>query len=354
MTKRNTSIYLILYSIFLIVSCDDLQERQPIKTNISNKSEVSLKPNSQISEYIRHIFQDKNGNFWFGTNGYGVAHYDGDSVFYYSNAQGFNGLQITGITEDQENNLWFSTDQGIVKYNWSSNQLGGNSFTNFTDKQYFGGQRFWSIHADLKGNVWAGSTKGIFRFDGVNLIPFELPYPEELTGDFLSNGTSCGILEDRAGNIWFSTRGYGVFKYDGKEFRQYTEQDGLADNDVYDIFEDRNGNIWFGTMFGGLSCYDGTRFENFTQKNSIIGNNEICVIHEDKAGTIWFSSEGFGVYCYDGQSFSNFSEKQGLGVKAVQAIFEDREGRMWVGGGGGLYRYDGDRFVHVTKHGPWR
>ncbi|MEZ4847519.1 MAG: hypothetical protein R3B93_02565 [Bacteroidia bacterium] len=41
------------------------------------------------------------------------------NVSYFSNAQGFLWLQITGITEDPEKNIWFTTDQGVVKYDWS-------------------------------------------------------------------------------------------------------------------------------------------------------------------------------------------------------------------------------------------
>ena len=66
------------------------------------------------------------------------------------------------------------------------------------------------------------------------------------------------------------------------------------------------------------------------------------------------SSEGYGVYRYDGKSFTNYSEEEGLGVRAVQTIYEDREGRFWVGGGGGLYRFDGHSFINVTKNGPWK
>ena len=82
---------------------------------------------------------------------------------------------------------------------------------------------------------------------------------------------------------------------------------------------------------------------------------------EDKEGNIWLSSEGFGVYRYNGKFFTNYNQRQGLDVKAVQTIFEDKEGRFWVGGGGGLYRYDpalggtgGKSFINVTKNGPWK
>ena len=70
-------------------------------------------------------------------------------------------------------------------------------------------------------------------------------------------------------------------------------------------------------------------------------------------GNIWMSSEGYGVYRYDGKSFRNFGENEGLGVKAVQTIFQDKDEVIWVGGGGGLYRFDGIFFVNVTRNGPW-
>ena len=36
----------------------------------------------------------------------------------------------------------------------------------------------------------------------------------------------------------------------------YTEEDGLADNDVYDVAKDELGYLWIGTN-NGLSKFDG-------------------------------------------------------------------------------------------------
>lgn len=363
---KNANFFLhlipIIFTFAFFTACNGQEKARENVQVLETPPLILEKPESvQIADYIRHIFQDKNGNFWYGTNGYGTVHFDGTSLSYFSNEQGFDGQQITGITADRDGNIWFATDRGIVKYDWTSNKQGEKQFTNYSDKQYFGGQRFWSIYADSKNNIWAGSARGIFRFDG-EWKPFELPYPAELTGEFLTEGTSCSIIEDRAGNMWFGTRGYGAYKYDGKGFTRYTAEDGLPDNEVYDIFEDSKGNIWFGTMWGGLSFFDGERFLNYNQQNSNIGSDEVCVIYEDNAGNIWFSSEGFGIYHFDSnpsdmvdqnQSFSNHSKKQGLGVGAVQAMLQDNEGRFWVGGGGGLYRLVGESFINVTKNGPW-
>jgi len=256
--------------------------------------------------------------------------------------------------------------QGIVKYDCSSTEEIYNRFTNFSDHQYFKSQRFWSVFADSKGVIWAGSVSEIFRFSDNQWQSFKLPFPEEVKGEFITKGTTWSITEDSKGNIWFSTNGYGAYKYDGHSFTQYTTADGLTDDSVDNIMEDSNEDMWFGTRYGGVSRYDGDTFTNYSKTNSI-GNNEVCVIYEDSERNVWFSSEGYGVYRYDlslaegaENLLTNYSQEQGLGVKAVQAIFEDREGRLWVGGGGGLYRYvnsalpvQESNFINVTRAGPW-
>lgn len=349
MKKVKLNHCLLLALLVLFIACNE--QTKPIRSK--NKSKTATKTNQQIAEYIRHIFQDKNGGFWLGTNNFGVAHFNGDSLSYYSIKQGFGGVQITGIAEDTEKNLWFATDKGIVKYDWSATADRKKKFTNYLKNDYFKGRRFWSIFADSKGIIWAGTGENVYCFDGSNWKPFELPYTkDELTLGLLTNVTVWTITEDTKGNIWFGTNGNGAIQYDGTSFVQFLAKDGLAGNSVDPIMEDSKGNIWLGTRFGGLSKFDGKTFTNYSQKN-YIGNNEVCIVYEDSRGNIWCSSEGFGVYRYNGDSFTNFYKAQGLGVKAVQTIYEDREGTLWVGGGGGLYRFDGAIFTNVKKNGPW-
>ncbi|MCE6989671.1 two-component regulator propeller domain-containing protein [Dyadobacter sp. CY323] len=57
-------------------------------------------------------------------------------------------------------------------------------------------------------------------------------------------------LQDTDGNIWFSSGGEGVYRYDGKSFTNITTQDGLTDNHVSKIIQDKKGNILFGTKKG--------------------------------------------------------------------------------------------------------
>ncbi len=76
------------------------------------------------------------------------------------------------------------------------------------------------------------------------------------------------FLEDSKGNLWFGSIGSGVYRYDGKSFRSFTNRNGLANNDVHSIYEDKKGNIWFGTE-GGASRYDGKSFRNFKMREGL-------------------------------------------------------------------------------------
>ena len=220
-----------------------------------------------------------------------------------------SGLVLVLTLEFMIYNLFLGTlGDGI----WVVNKQSPREFKQLSGIKELNSQNIYQLIFDDENNLWAGTEKGVNK-----------------------------IVIDENNTI------NEVFYFD--------RNDGFLGIETCQnaVDKDAEGNIWFGTMNGGLSFFDGERFVNYHQFNSSIGDNEVCIIYEDKAGNIWFSSEGFGVYRHDGKSFTNFFKKQGLGVKAVQAIYEDKEGRFWVGGGGGLYRYDGESFVNVTKNGPW-
>ncbi|MCP9754784.1 hypothetical protein EGI26_06365 [Lacihabitans sp. CCS-44] len=209
------------------------------------------------------------------------------------------------------------------------------------------------------------------------------------------------IFEDQKGNFWFGTNGAGVYSYDGKTLKQYTEKDGLANNQVQSIQEDKSGNLWFGTGIFGVSRFDGQKFTTFSSKENLVFDKEkswkiesndlwffagggayryngnsleylpldksitdsksaqnaptnlsrfgVYSILKDKKGNLWFGTQAEGVCRFDGKTFTWFTEK-GLAGPAVLGLFEDKNGNIWMGNNGaGLFRYDGKTLVNFTE-----
>ena len=131
-----------------------------------NYGDPSRQPDPQrISNFIRRIFQDSRGHLWFGTNGDGVCRHDGESLEYFSLAQGFGGVAVRGIVEDGNGNVWFGTEGGLTRYD-------GVTFTNYTEKDGLINNDVWSLMVDTEGTIWIGTLSGACRFDGEKFTKF--------------------------------------------------------------------------------------------------------------------------------------------------------------------------------------
>ncbi len=352
------SVQIVLLLIFIFSSCNGQtkDEKQLTETETGRHAVVSDAPSDyrdplffiegQLCQHLRKIFQDRKGNLWLGTNVYDLMLYNQDTLAYITEKEGFSGGRVTGIAEDTMGNLWFATGFGLNKYD-------GESFTVFTEKEGLLNSEIWSLLIDRKGLIWIGTNEGLCYYDGHHFTTVEIPKaPVKEVDAVYSPDRITGIAEDQEGNLWFGTDGYGICKYDGENFTNFTEENGLCNNTIYEIMADSRGNLWIGTFWGGVSKYDGEKFINFTKDGEISGE-EVSGFFEDKNGDIWFAAENNGVYRYNGKSFTNFYQEAGLVTNGILSIYRDRENRFWFGGWGGLFRFDGQTFLSVSKNGPW-
>lgn len=310
--------------------------------------------NEPIAEYVVAAFTDSKGVLWFGTMGKGVARYDGERLTYLSPAGGEGENVVASIAEDRRGDLWFAGHQGtgLCKYD-------GSSFT-----------RLWEdetrVTVDRQGTIWAGTQRGVFRQDGERFSEFMVPLGDEAAPAYtITAGRVAMELEDSRGNLWFRTDGFGVVRFDGGEFTRLRKQDGLCSDTVWSIVEDQQGGVWLScvqaftpqaTGDGGLVRYDGTRFIAFPEVKGLHGN-DIYTLEVDRAGDLWIGATGVGVYRHHAGAFTLFDRTdrpEQNGRFGLQALTQDRGGTLWFGFSGGLFRLEGEGFVHVGARGPWR
>lgn len=74
--------------------------------------------------------------------------------------------------------------------------------------------------------------------------------------------------------------------------------------------------------------------------------NVQCIL-QDKAGNLWFGTTENGLYKYDGKSFTQYLVADGLNSNSVYTLFEDKDGKIWIGTEVGLCLYDGKTFAEI-------
>ena len=89
--------------------------------------------------------------------------------------------------------------------------------------------------------------------------------------------------------------GTGVWKH-------YTVRDGLPDMKIECLFVDSADRLWIGTHDRGAVCFDGSSFQSFIKAEGLVGDG-VFSITEDREGALWFGTMG-GLFRFDGSDFT--------------------------------------------------
>jgi len=115
--------------------------------------------------------------------------------------------------------------------------------------------------------------------------------------------------------------------------KHYTRANGLAGNMVYCATQDRDGFIWFGTE-NGASRFDGKNFVNFTTNDGLT-DNEVLEMYADLKGRVWFICfTGPLCYYYKGKIYNPSSDTlldpRYIPSRArMRGFFQSRDSTMW-------------------------
>ncbi|MFT3825293.1 MAG: two-component regulator propeller domain-containing protein [Chitinophagaceae bacterium] len=124
------------------------------------ENEQFRKVSSDIANCIQ---QNKRSQLWIGIHQGGLARYDENTqqLEYYNQPGKIGNRNILGILEDDQQNLWLSSDNGLLKFNPKLEQL-----QQFTVSDGLAGNAFNynSFFRDTKGEFFFGGFNGITHF----------------------------------------------------------------------------------------------------------------------------------------------------------------------------------------------
>ena len=300
--------------------------------------------NSITNNYIVDIKQDNSGNIWVGTaNGLSKIDTKTDLITNYNmndEEKSLSHYNIGDILITKSGDVLVGTSDGLNIYNEKKDEV----YRIFNKDSDLSSQFIRSLAEDENQNIWVATNNGIDKIDiknNKNIISFK-------TGDGkfdISENDIYVVRYDPKGYIWAGALKEGLNRIDinTNEVKQYKNDDrdekSLPGNHVKDILRDSSGNLWVGTD-NGLAKYN-EQTENFaTYKNKIydktsLVNDEVFSIQEDESGLIWVGTYA-GISMFDPNTNIEHYKKDpfdenSISDNPIHGIYEDKDGLLWVG-----------------------
>ncbi|HYG21358.1 MAG TPA: two-component regulator propeller domain-containing protein [Verrucomicrobiae bacterium] len=289
-------------------------------------------PGPDLTASITHLAPSRDGGLWVcGANYWQQKYHNGRWVGATSRIQGVQtSLELLG--EDRWGNLCFGKyPEGFVTVSPEG------TVTKLDPRNGLPGTTVSCYLADREGNEWLG------LFDG-GLVRLQ-PRRFSILGGPLLTTPVYAVCEDPAGDIWVGSSFGGVYRFQGADATRFGPGD-LPLTDVWSIFADSRSNLWIGTSSHGVFQFRGGRFVSMFDRSRI--SDRVNAIHEDRRGRIWFGHWG-GLACYANGELARVPMPWFSDEYEVVAIAEDKLDRLWLGTkGAGLLCLQDGKFTSYT------
>ena len=269
--------------------------------------------NGLSNNEVTSIYQDEKGFMWFGTYD-GLNKYDGYNFTTYrhliNDSASLCDNRVNCIITDAAHNVLIGTHGGLSIYN-TGTQTFSTKITGFVN--------------DIKQcgvDILVGTSQSVILLYGNNNPGRQLLLNE---GRVSKNEYDArAIAWDSARKLaWVFVANRGLGLYEGKGNAIRLVNTNIKTGNALQI--DRDGNLWVGSN-DGLYYYD-TRTNTYTTLH-YLDNIKVVALCLDRENALWIATDGGGLYNLS----RGLPEKtEGIGSNAIYAVYDDREGRKWVG-----------------------
>jgi PAS domain S-box-containing protein len=289
--------------------------------------------------FIESGLKDREGNLWFGHINGTVARYNPqtknfESITLVPGGKGSKTVYVEKIYQDHTGAIWFAT------LGWGVFRLSDQKLSHFNVDQGLLSNEVFDIMEDDKQQLWFATKQGIsiYSIDSMRFLPMKTDLP-------FSKKIIVALESDRYHRVWIGASDEGVMVLDSTgAIRTFTEKDGLASSMISSLYADRNGLIWIGTAGDGLSYAQIEKdlnhtviFNKLTIKNGL-SSNQILSFFEDHEGNVWVGTDGGGASQVRRNEIEAYDDAFGLHSESIWSIVIDHENTTWLGSDDGLIR----------------
>lgn len=206
-----------------------------------------------------------------------------------------------------------------------------------------------AVAQDQTGFLWVATSAGVMRYDGYRLRPIELAGD---TAARRSLGWVRAFAAGADGRMWIGTEFQGLMAFDPGRNRVERHAEGAPQAPIRALAEGRDGAVWVGTVGAGLYRYEPRTGQVQAQALAWHGEPEtrVLALLASRDGTVW-AGHWRGLARRGADGAWQPLDLPGLAEGAnVQALAEDRSGRLWLGtqdGHLGVVENGSVRWVHA-------
>lgn len=289
------------------------------------------------NSHINKICQDHQGHMWLATD-YGLARFDGSEAVAFTRTPEAGSLlsnTVLTVMEDSHRNLWVGTTDGIQKFDRSTRSFitPRLSYPNVPDFSYVN-----SIIEDRKGNIWFTTS----RSGVVCIRPGEAdPVCYMTTNSRICSNKTTILYEDSFGNIWIGSMDAGITIFNSSTNTMTTlshdpaDSTSLSSNMIFTIDQTNDGRLFIGSLDGGIDAYD-YRTNKVTRDAVKVDGNVYILRNSPDENAMYIGTDGNGVKRLDlatGQlADMEIAVKEfNISKAKVHDILTDRQGNLWLG-----------------------
>jgi signal transduction histidine kinase/ligand-binding sensor domain-containing protein len=370
--KRQIVVFLVVMLAASLLSTVALA-LGPKKTSVQYAYDIWTTEDGLPQNSINDILQTSDGYLWLATFG-GLVRFDGSRfVVFDRSVEGIKSQRIKALYEDKKGTLWAGTEEGmLIRYR-------DGEFTTYTLEDRLPSEEAFRIEEDDEGNLWITGRGVVIKFDGERFVSYrrESFAPDAHDTDYyirykvwwsedsaglhcfvkgrmrtyslpeLSKAKIINVDTDYHGNLWIQTRGAGVVELTNEQRKRYTVREGLPSNDLTGFFlEDRKGNLWL------AAHEDHSLYRIKDGKYELVRTFpafSLAALYEDREGAVWLGTST-GLYRIREAAITLYTEREGLSWNWTYSIFQDRAGAIWIGTwGGGLNKFENGRFTRYQR-----
>nr|WP_295870299.1 two-component regulator propeller domain-containing protein [uncultured Chitinophaga sp.] len=282
---------------------------------------------------VTSVYQDHKGFMWFGTYD-GLNRYDGYRFKIYRNKIGDStSLVDNGIytmADDSHHQLWVGGRRGVSVFNPASEKFSMPAYRPVNSRALHKvNENIHIIKADENGRVLVGTEKnGLLVFDNSLYNGRQMAIHQH--GKTITDYEVTGIRFTGT-SAWIFVQDIGLCRYENGQQALTVVSGEIPRANCLNL--DKAGNLLLGTDTGVFRYVAAT---NKFSGNVLPENSKIVHLYTDRAGTTWCASDGNGLYLVTGtdvpaRPFTSPGSRARLSSNAVYSIYEDREGRKWIG-----------------------